>query len=159
MAKDAKLQDAILSDNVGLYSICFNNDNENEYEKFLAKYKDNAKLNEDFRSIVMALDRIIANGAMERYFRPGGKYADDLVALSIDSRRLRLYCLRMSDQVLIVGNGGIKNTKTYEESEELNGYVIDLQKFDEILRQALKDGIISIERNIITGIEEASFKV
>ena len=159
MGKDAKLQDVILSDNVGLYSICFNNDNENEYEKFLAKYKDNAKLNEDFRSIVMALDRIIANGAMERYFRPEGKYADDLVALSIDSRRLRLYCLRMSDQVLIVGNGGIKNTKTYEESEELNGYVIDLQKFDEILRQALKDGIISIERNIITGIEEASFKV
>ena len=38
MAKDAKLQEVILSDKVGLYSICFNNDNENEYEKFLAKY-------------------------------------------------------------------------------------------------------------------------
>ena len=108
---------------------------------------------------MMALDRIIAHGALERYFRPEGKYTDDLVALSIDSRRLRLYCLRMSDQVLIVGNGGIKNTKTYEESEELNGYVIDLQTFDGILRQALKEGVISIERNVITGIEEASFKI
>lgn len=48
MAKDAKIQEVILSDNVGLYSICFNNADENEYEKFLAKYKDNAKLNEDF---------------------------------------------------------------------------------------------------------------
>lgn len=65
----------------------------------------------------------------------------------------------MSDKVLIVGNGGVKNTKTYEESEELNGYVIDLQKFDALLRQALKDGVVSIERNVITGIQEASFKV
>lgn len=144
---------------MGLYSICFDNDAENEYEKFLAKYKDNATLNKDFRSIIMAIDRIIANGAIERYFRPEGKYGDDLVALSIDSRRLRLYCLRMSDKVLIVGNGGVKNTKTYEESEELNGYVMDLQKFDALLRQALKDGVVSIERNVITGIQEASFKV
>lgn len=89
--KDTKLQQVILSDNVGLYSICFDNDAVNEYEKFLAKYKDNATLNKDFRSIVMAIDRIIANGAIERYFRPEGKYGDDLVALSIDSRRLRLY--------------------------------------------------------------------
>ena len=157
--KDTKLQQVILSDNVGLYSICFDNDAVNEYEKFLAKYKDNATLNKDFRSIIMAIDRIIANGAIERYFRPEGKYGDDLVALSIDSRRLRLYCLRMSDKVLIVGNGGVKNTKTYEESEELNGYVMDLQKFDALLRQALKEGVVSIERNVITGIQEASFKV
>lgn len=157
--KDAKLQEVILSDNVGLYSICFDNNAENEYEKFLTKYKDNATLNEDFRSIVMAMKKIIAHGALERYFRPEGKYGDDLVALSIDSRRLRLYCLRMSDQVLIVGNGGVKSTKTYEESEELSGYVMDLQKFDTLLRQALKNGIVSIERNVITGIQEASFTV
>ena len=157
--KDAKLQEVILSDNVGLYSICFDNNAENEYEKFLTKYKDNARLNEDFRSIVMAMKKIIAHGALERYFRPEGKYGDDLVALSIDSRRLRLYCLRMSDQVLIVGNGGVKSTKTYEESEELSGYVMDLQKFDTLLRQALKNGIVSIERNVITGIQEASFTV
>lgn len=84
---------------------------------------------------------------------------DGVVALSIDSRRLRLYCLRMSDQVLIVGNGGVKDTKTYEESEELSGYVMDLQKFEKLLKQAMSEGTISIERNVITGIEEAVFKV
>ena len=63
----------------------------------------------------------------------------------------------MSDQVLIVGNGGIKNTKTYQESEELSGYVMDLQKFETLLQQAMADGVISIERNIITGIEQATF--
>lgn len=140
---------------MGLYSICFEGDAENEYEKFLKKFKDNASLNKDFRSIIIALDRIVANGAFERKFRPEGKMNDHLVALSIDSRRLR--CLRMSDQVLIVGNGGIKNTKTYQESEELSEYVMDLQKFETLLQQAMADGVISIERNIITGIEQATF--
>ena len=60
---------------------------------------------------------------------------------------------------MIVGNGGVKDTKTYEESEELSGYVMDLQKFEKLLKQAMSEGTISIERNVITGIEEAVFKV
>lgn len=108
--KDAKLQQVILSDNVGLYSISFNGDL-TEYRKFVENFKGDAKLNS------------------------------------------------MSDQVLIVGNGGVKDTKTYEESEELSGYVMDLQKFEKLLKQAMSEGTISIERNVITGIEEAVFKV
>ena len=61
--------------------------------------------------------------------------------------------------LLIVGNGGVKDTKTYEESEELSGYVMDLQKFEKLLKQAMSEGTISIERSVITGIEEAVFKV
>lgn len=75
-----------------------------------------------------------SNGAFERNFRYEGKMKDNVVALSIDSKKLRLYCLRISDQILIVGNGGVKNTRTYNESVELNGYVMDLQKFDELLK-------------------------
>ena len=104
-----------------------------------------------------AIDRIIANGALERYFRTEGKMADRVTALAIDSRRLRLYCLRISDQILIMGNGGVKDTSTYEESKELYGYVMDLQKFDELLEQAQLDGTITIEQTVITGIEQAYF--
>lgn len=84
---------------------------------------------------------------------------DNLAALSIDSKVLRLYCLRISDQILIVGNGGAKTTRTYEESVELSGYVMDLQKFDALFAQALKDGVVKIEQNVITGIESASFEL
>lgn len=52
--KDAKLQQVILSDNVGLYSISFNGDL-TEYRKFVEKFKDDAKLNKDYRSILTAL--------------------------------------------------------------------------------------------------------
>lgn len=103
--------------------------------------------------------KIIEKGALERFFRNEGKMSDNLCALSIDSRRLRLYCLRISDQILIVGNGGEKTTRTFQEDEILSGYVMDLQKFDELLRQAQKTGTISIENNIITSIDAAIFKI
>ena len=70
---------------------------------------------------------------------------------------LRLYCLRMSDSVLIVGNGGEKNTKTYEESAELNGYVISLQKLDELLKQEIASGSVVIEKANIVGADEKLF--
>jgi len=85
--------------------------------------------------------------------------SDRVAALSIDSRKLRLYCLRISDQILIVGNGGIKSTRTYEESTELSGYVMDLQEFDKLLAEAQKDGTITIEKNVITGIEGKVFQL
>ena len=98
-----------------------------EYEDFLMKFKDNSKLNKDFQIILLALEKIIDQGALERFFRIEGKMSDNLAALAIDSRKLRLYCLRISDQIMIVGNGGVKTTRTYKEDEELSGYVMDLQ--------------------------------
>ena len=157
--KNARIVSIAKSDQVGLYSICFNDDKETEFRKFLQKFKDNAALNKDYQAIIHAIDRIIANGALERNFRYEGKMKDNVVALSVNSRKLRLYCLRMSDQILIIGNGGVKDSRTYEESEELSGYVMDLQKFDELLKQAQEEGLVYIEQNVITGIEEMTFKV
>ena len=157
--KNARIVSIAKSDQVGLYSICFNDDKETEFRKFLQKFKDNAALNKDYQAIIHAIDRIIANGALERNFRYEGKMNDNVVALSVNSRKLRLYCLRMSDQILIIGNGGVKDSRTYEESEELSGYVMDLLKFDELLKQAQEEGLVYIEQNVITGIEEMTFKV
>ncbi|MBR4324120.1 MAG: hypothetical protein IKP73_01185, partial [Bacteroidales bacterium] len=145
--------------NVSLYSICFDGNDESEYEKFLQKFKDNAKLNYDFQIILLALEKIIDKGALERFFRVEGRMSDRVAALSIDSRKLRLYCLRISDQILIVGNGGVKTTRTYQEDEILSGYVLDLQKFDELLVLAQKNGSISIEKNLIVGIENKTFEL
>lgn len=80
-----------------------------------------------------------------------------MAALSIDSRKLRLYCLRISDQILIVGNGGIKDTQTYEESTELSGYVMDLQAFDKMLAEAQKDGSVTIEKMSLLELKEKYF--
>lgn len=157
--KTATLKTLEQTDNVSLYSICFDGKAITEYEAFLRKFKDDAKLNEDYKKIILALEKIVAVGAFECFFRPEGKMNDHVAALSIDSRKLRLYCLRISDQILIVGNGGIKTTRTYQENDELSGYVMDLQEFDKLLTEAQKDGSITIEKNVITGIESKVFQL
>ena len=147
------------NDNVGLFSICFEGGEESEFEKFLNEFKDNATFNKDFNVILLALSKIIDKGALERFFRNEGRMRDNVKALAIDSRKLRLYCLRISDQVLILGNGGVKSTRTYQEDERLSGYVMDLQTFDKVLVEAQKSGKITIEKNMITDIESATFEI
>ena len=142
-----------------LYTISFVKDDLSEFAKFMSNFKDNARLQRDYQIILLALQRIMEKGALERYFRPEGKYSDGVCALPISSGKLRLYCLRLSDKILIIGNGGIKDSKTYNENNELNGYVIDLQKFDSLIKDAIKDGSISIEETEIKGINNKTFEL
>lgn len=65
----------------------------------------------------------------------------------------------MSDKILILGNGCIKETKTYNENQELSGYVLDLQKFDALLKACERDGTITIEETSLGGIENKIFEL
>lgn len=159
MAKQAKLKTIEQNDNVGLYSICFDGSDVSEFENFLESFKDIAELNKDFNAILFALSKIIEKGALERLFRVEGRISDNVAALSIDSHKLRLYCLRISDKILILGNGGVKTTRTYQENTRLNGFVVDLQKFDKALAEAQKKGRVTIEKTVITNIQSATFNI
>ncbi|MBD5170407.1 MAG: hypothetical protein HDT07_00100 [Bacteroidales bacterium] len=124
-------------------------EDETEYERFYNRFKDDAIFNEDLVRITDLIDRIADLGAFERLFRPEGKMSDRVVPLPIIRSKLRLYCLRLSDSILILGNGGIKNTRTYDENDELRGYVVTLQNFDKLIKQGERDGTISITENTI----------
>lgn len=65
----------------------------------------------------------------------------------------------MSDSVLIVGNGGIKKRKTYQEDDNLNGYVIALQQLDKLLKKEIMSGKVKIEKTKITGIDNTLFEI
>ena len=82
---------------------------------------------------------------------------DNLCALPLDSGMIRLFCLRISDKILIVGNGDIKRTKSYEDDPRLYGYALDLQKFDALLRKDIEDGIVTIEEKVLAGIEDKNY--
>ena len=76
---------------------------------------------------------------------------DSVVALPVLRSKLRLYCLRLTDKILILGNGDVKRSRTYEENNTLQGYVMDLQRFEHILRQEVRSGNVEItEKEIIT---------
>lgn len=139
------------SENCTVYTIQFMSDDLNEFEKFVAKFQTDGELNKDYRIIAKFIDQILDFGALERYFRPEGKVRDSVVALPILRSKLRLYALRLSDKILILGNGGEKRTRSYDEDDTLRGYVLTLQRFEELLKEGVKDGSVVItEREIET---------
>lgn len=139
------------SESCTMYTIQFLTDDQSEFEKFVSKFRKDAELNRDFQAIMRFVEQILSNGALERYFRREGKMNDSVVALPVVKSRLRLYCLRLSDKIVVLGNGDIKRSRTYEEDETLQGYVMDLQKFERLLKQEARSGSVRItEKEIIT---------
>ena len=147
------------SNKTSLYSISFETDGTTEFEKFVAEFEMNATYNMDYQRIIAALQAILRFGALERFFRPEGKMKDSVAAIPLEGGKLRLYCLRISEQIVILGNGGIKTTGSYEEDPKLYGYVMDLQRFEKILKEEMEKGYVSIEEKELTGIENVDFYI
>jgi len=153
-----KLQSVAQTEKACLFSICFEGESFSEFEKFISKHKE--AYSKDLNIILAAIKRMLSvSGFLERYFRPEGKMKDNVCALPIQSGKLRLYCLRLSDSVMIAGNGGVKNVRSYEESEELSGYVVTLQKLDEAIKLAVKKGKITIEEHNIENVDDINFSL
>ena len=137
------------ADGCTIYTIQFLSESDSEFERFYARFKDDAEYNPDLMKIVALINKIADMGALERYFRPKGKLKDGVCALPVLQSKLRLYCLRLSDKILVLGNGGVKKTRTYNEDDMLKGYVLTLQNFEKLIREGEKDGTISITANTI----------
>ena len=159
MKKKTTLELVEQSEKVSFYSISFAADRTTEFELFIREFEDEAILNKDYQRILTALRIILDKGALERFFRPEGKMDDNVQAIPIYGGKLRLYCLRISEQIVILGNGGAKTTNSYQNDPKLFGYVIDLQRFDKILKENIEKGYISIEEKVLNGIEDLTFEI
>ena len=135
MNKDLLIELLEDGDKVSLYSPKFNGEEFTEFEKFLLSYKDDFR--DDVAQLVYRLDIIKRDGASDRHFRYEGTRHDRVMALPshLETTHLRLYLLNINAKVLILGNGGIKTTRSYEEDPKLNGCVQTLQKIDIKLRE------------------------
>lgn len=136
--------------NVNIYTIRFKNETP-EIEKFLDKFPVGCKYDRDINVIIKVLDNIGQRGALERYLRPEGKFRDNVFALPIEDIDLRLYVIRISDNILILGNGGIKKTRKYNKDPELNNIVEQLQTIDCLLKTKEKQGLIQIKGKLLLG--------
>ena len=97
------------------------------------------------------MDKIAEKGALERYFRPEGRYGDGVGVIPIDiGNKVRLYCLRLSDKILVFGNGGVKDAATWQESESLAPYVKLLIDTSRFISSRIKDGsLVLVDKEII----------
>jgi hypothetical protein len=136
-------------ENCTIYTLQFLHDTESEFEKFISKFIHDAEYSEDYTRIAAIVSRIARTGAKERYFRHEGKMSDSVVALPVLASKLRLYCLRLSDKLIILGNGGVKTTRTYEDNANLKAYVMTLQKFEKLLKDGINNGSVTITESTI----------
>lgn len=139
-------------DACNLFSICIDDD-ECEMMKFANKLIKDEK-RDDLQKIAHQFTKIGEFGAEERFFRPAGKFKDNVWELPrhyIVKSNYRLYCLRYGTSVVILGNGGLKETRTYQEEPELHEFVMMLQAIDEKIKQLVNKGELMIANKQITG--------
>ena len=136
---------------VNFYSIHLDEEELSELERFFKKYPEGCLYDEDVDTIIAWLDRIGENGALERYFRYEGRFGDGVSAIPIETSNLRLYCIRLSDKILIFGNGGVKDSPTWQESGNLAGYVETLVDTSRFIASRLDNGTICIVDKEIIG--------
>lgn len=144
-------------DKVSLYSPHFEGEEYSEFEKFLLTYKDTYP--DDVRQLVYRLDIIKRDGASDRHFRYEGTKRDRVMALPshLETTSLRLYLLNIQAKILILGNGGLKSTATYQEDVNLHKCVKTLQKIDIEIKERERQRVIVIKGTELLG--ELSFTI
>ena len=61
------------------------------------------------------------------------------------------------DELLILGNGDVKHTPKYEDDKKLYGYALDLQKFDQLIRKDIEEGIVTIEERVLKHMDDREY--
>lgn len=137
--------------NVNFYSVHLEGEELTEMEAFFEKFPIGSEYDEEIDVIISWIDKIAERGALERYFRPEGKYGDGVGVIPIDvGNKIRLYCLRLSDKILVFGNGGVKDAAKWEDSETLAPYVKLLMDTSRFISSRIKDGtIVLMDKDII----------
>ena len=138
-------------ENVNLYSIKMAGEELTELEAFFEKFHEGCEYDDEIDVIISWIDQIAERGALERYFRPEGNYGDGVGVIPIDvGNKQRLYCLRLSDKILVFGNGGVKDAKTWQESETLASYVKLLIDTSRFISSRIKDGtMVLVDKEIV----------
>lgn len=151
MAKKYSIELIEEHDAVNFYSVQMENEELSELERFFEKFPVGCEYDKDIDVIISWIDKIGEKGALERYFRPEGHYGDGVGVIPIEvGNKLRLYCLRLSDKILIFGNGGVKDADAWQNSETLAPYVETLIATSRFISSRIKNGkIVMIEKELI----------
>jgi len=140
-------------DEVTYYTVLCDGEANSETIKFFSNFINKDNFKEDIDIISKRIDKIGSNGAEDRHFRREGTPRDDVGALpdNFYSSKLRLYAIHVSKNIVILGNGGHKTTKTYNNDPFLNDCVTLLQAIDKKLKNNLKYGKIKINNRKLVG--------
>lgn len=84
-------------------------------------------------------------GAYERYFRrEGGKVKAlplivNLGKVDKNVGKMRLYCLRLSDRILVLGGGAVTTCQKYQDDPNVMSIIQQLRTIDKQIRYIVRD--------------------
>lgn len=131
-----KLELVMETDCVSIYSPKYDGESLTEFHKFLQANKNHTQrqLILFYNTILSRINKITKCGARENLFRlEGGKIKALPLYVEIPRYKksigkMRLYCIRISDRLLILGNGGVTTAVKYEDDPVMLSAVNDLRK-------------------------------
>lgn len=120
----------------------------NETDEFFIRFKDDPDYQKDIETIKYWIQKIgKESGALERHFRPESKAK----AIPIIKSKLRLYCFRISDELVILGNGGIKSSQKVQDSPDAFPHFEVMNTVAFVIQMKLENNQIDITGKDISG--------
>ena len=145
---------------VTYYTVRWDEVDSSETDKFIQKFQRSG-LSKDFNEIIALIEEIGNNrGAKDMYFRRYAGKASELPPLGIFEinsfeiaffdNKLRLFCLKLSQQVVVLFNGGKKESQKTQDSPDLNLPFYEAQIFTTKILRALQEGVILLKSNTLS---------
>jgi hypothetical protein len=157
---------------VTYYTVRWDGALENETDKFILKFSGS----DDYKQYYNQLAALLADmgerkGARIHYFSrhenrasalpPKGTFKVNGIEIHFFENPLRLYCIRLSDQLVILFNDGIKSARTAQESKGLSRKFREAQVFARRIWDALQNKMILIDEtsHLISNFDRTSDEI
>jgi hypothetical protein len=134
-----------------------------EMDKFLLRMEELPDIKESLRELLELVREVIGTtyGAQDAFFNryenrvtalpPKGHVKISELELDYHGFPLRLYCLALNEEVVILFNGGIKNAKTVQESTDvISTKFYEANEFAKRILEAINTGEIIVTGRVIT---------
>lgn len=131
-----------------------------ETDAFFTQFENEQNLANDLNLLAAWIEEIGQNrGAKSRYFR----FENAAAALPPPARIMaelgnsycifRLYCIRLTDEIVILANGGCKTSQTVQNSPELVTHFRFANKMAQQLIELIQSGELVLEGKQIIDVE------
>ena len=145
---------------VAYYTFMVEGREHSETDAFFTQFENEQNLANDLNLLAAWIEEIGQNrGAKNRYFR----FENAAAALPPPARIMaelgnsyclfRLYCIRLSDEIVILANGGRKTSQTVQNSPELMTHFRFANKMAQQLIELVQSGELVLEGKQIMDVE------
>jgi len=142
------------------YTVQWDGTEDSETDKFFIRYEDTTALHhEEANKLLRLLSRSIGDkyGATDDFFNRQENQAQalppkptarvpEIVVLGTNFP-LRLYCYRISEKLVVLFNGGLKEASTAQGSPDLSMKFYEAQQFTRKIEQAFREEMIIVSED------------